>query len=116
MKKNEERLKGSKSSPAEQKAYRDKVKEMRNAIDLKKNESNSDASLSDQCAGKVVEPDIANCTNIPLYDIKLFQEAQAVAAEKIVSKTSIFLVVKFYDFKFSKMLFGMLVKLKKLKG
>lgn len=86
MKRNEERLKGLKSSLADQKAYRDKVKEMRNAIDIKKTESSSDTSLSDQCVGKDVEPDIANnCTNIPSYDLKLFQEAQAVAAEKIVS-------------------------------
>jgi len=66
--------------------YRDKVKEMRNDVeDKKKNESSSDTSLSDQYAGKDLEPDILNCSNIPSYDIKLFQEAQAVASEKIVS-------------------------------
>jgi len=66
--------------------YRDKVKEMRSNIeDRKKNESSSDTSLSDQYAGKDLEPDIFNCSNIPTYDLKLFQEAQAVASEKIVS-------------------------------
>lgn len=66
--------------------YRDKVKEMRSEMEIKKkNEISSDTSLSDQCVGKDVEPDILNCTNIPLYDLKLFQEAQGVAAEKIVS-------------------------------
>lgn len=66
--------------------YRDKVKEMRSNIDdRKKNESSSDTSLSDQYAGKDLEPDILNCSNIPTYDLKLFQEAQAVASEKIVS-------------------------------
>lgn len=59
---------------------------MRSEIEIKKkNEISSDTSLSDQCVGKDVEPDILNCTNIPLYDLKLFQEAQGVAAEKIVS-------------------------------
>lgn len=66
--------------------YRDKVKEMRNEInDKKKNETSSDTSQSDQYAGKDLEPDILNCSNIPSYDLKLFQEAQAVASEKIVS-------------------------------
>jgi len=66
--------------------FRDKVKEMRliKIEDKKKNES-SDTSQSDQYAGKDLEPDILNCSNIPTYDLKLFQEAQAVASEKIVS-------------------------------
>lgn len=76
-----------KSSSAEQKAYRDRVKEMRNNIEnRKKKDSSSDTSQSDQYTGKELEPDIVNCTNIPYYDLKLFQEAQAVASEKIVSK------------------------------
>lgn len=59
---------------------------MRNETeDKKKSETSSDASQNDQYAGKDVEPDILNCTNIPSYDLKLFQEAQAVASEKIVS-------------------------------
>lgn len=59
---------------------------MRNDIeDKKKNETSSDTSLSDQYAGKDLEPDIQNCSNIPLHDLKLFQEAQVVASEKIVS-------------------------------
>jgi len=59
---------------------------MRNDIDdKKKNETSSDTSLSDQYAGKDLEPDILNWSNIPSYDLKLFQEAQAVASEKIVS-------------------------------
>jgi len=85
LKKNEERLKGAlKSNSTEQKMYRDKVKEMRliKIEDKKKNES-SDTSQSDQYAGKDLEPDILNCSNIPIYDLKLFQEAQAVASEKI---------------------------------
>lgn len=51
----------------------------------KKCEISNNTSQSDQYAGKDVEPDIFNCTNIPSYDLKLFQEAQAVASEKIVS-------------------------------
>lgn len=59
---------------------------MRNNIEnRKKNDSSSDTSQSDQYIGKELEPDILNCTNIPQYDLKLFQEAQAVASEKIVS-------------------------------
>lgn len=87
LKKNEERLKGAlKSSSSEQKAYRDRVKEMRvQTEEKKKSETSSDTSLSDQYAGKDLEPDILKCTNIPSYDLKLFQEAQAVASEKIVS-------------------------------
>lgn len=66
--------------------YRDKVKEMRNDIeDKKKNETSSDTSQSDQYAGKDLEPDILNCSNISSYDLNLFREAQAVASEKIVS-------------------------------
>jgi hypothetical protein len=88
LKKNEERLKGAlKSSSTEQKLYRDKVREMRNEVeDKKKNDtSSSDTSQSDIFTGKDLEPDIFNCSNISLYDLKLFQEAQAVASEKIVS-------------------------------
>lgn len=59
---------------------------MRSEIEIKKkNEISSDTSLSDQYVSKDMEPDILNCTNIPLYDLKLFQEAQGIAAEKIVS-------------------------------
>ncbi|XP_025425450.1 histone acetyltransferase KAT7-like isoform X2 [Sipha flava] len=86
LKKNEERLKGAlKSSSTEQKLYRDKVREMRNEVeDKKKNDtSSSDTSQSDIFTGKDLEPDIFNCSNISLYDLKLFQEAQAVASEKI---------------------------------
>lgn len=75
-----------KPNSAEQKLYRDKVKEMRNEVeDKKKNETSSDTSLSDQYNSKELEPDIQNCSNLPSYDLKLFQEAQAVASEKIVS-------------------------------
>lgn len=67
--------------------YRDKVREMRREIeDKKKNDtSSSDTSLSDTFAGKDLEPNILNCSNVSSYDLKLFQEAQAVASEKIVS-------------------------------
>lgn len=67
--------------------YRDKVRQMRSEIeDKKKNDtSSSDTSQSDIFTGKDLEPDILNCTNISSYDLKLFQEAQAVASEKIVS-------------------------------
>lgn len=59
---------------------------MRSEIEnKKKNETSSDTSQSDQYTGKDLEPDILNCSNIPSYDLKLFQEAQAVASEKIVS-------------------------------
>jgi len=87
LKRNEERLKGTlKPSSAEQKMYRDKVKEMRNLAENKhKSETSSDTSQSDHYAGKDLEPDIFNCTNIPSYDLKLFQDAQAIASEKIVS-------------------------------
>lgn len=75
-----------KPSSAEQKTYRDKVKEMRSILqDKKKSESSSDTSQSDHYIGKELEPDIFNCTNIPTYDLKLFQDAQAIASEKIVS-------------------------------
>lgn len=57
----------------------------------KKNETSSDTSQSDQYTGKDVEPDIFNCSNISSYDLKLFQEAQAVASEKIVSIIYLFL-------------------------
>lgn len=98
LKKNEERLKGTlKSSSAEQKAYREKLKELRNEIqDKKKNETSSDTSQSDQYAGKDVEPDIFNCNNMPTYDLKLFQEAQAVASEKIVSISFHLILVHYY--------------------
>lgn len=83
--------------------YRDKVKEMRNEInDKKKNETSSDTSQSDQYAGKDLEPDILNCSNIPNYDLKLFQEAQAVASEKIVStffSINTNINIYFYNFK-----------------
>lgn len=87
-----------KSSSAEQKIYREKVREMRNEIvDKKKNDtSSSDTSQSDQFASKDLEPDILNCTNIPSYDLKLFQEAQAVASEKIVSIFILHLVIKYF--------------------
>lgn len=74
-----------KSTASEQKDYQNKVKEMRNEIVIKKkSDTSSDNSFSDQYVGKDLEPDILNCTNIPTYDLKLFQEAQAVASEKIV--------------------------------
>lgn len=63
---------------------------MRKDVDVKKkNETSSDTSLSDQYTSKDLEPDIQNGTNIPTYDLQLFQEAQAVASEKIVSNSSI---------------------------
>lgn len=67
--------------------YRDKVREMRREIEDKKKSdtSSSDTSLSDTFAGKDLEPNILNCSNVSSYDLKLFQEAQAVASEKIVS-------------------------------
>ncbi|XP_050537303.1 histone acetyltransferase KAT7 isoform X2 [Daktulosphaira vitifoliae] len=84
LKKNEERLKSaSKPNSVEQKLYRDKVKELREKIEDRKNDTSSDTSNSDQYIGKELEPDISKCTNIPLYDFKLFQEAQSVASEKI---------------------------------
>lgn len=59
---------------------------MRKEIEEKKKvEPKSDILLGDQIAGKDIEPNIQNCTNISSYDLKLFQEAQAVASEKIVS-------------------------------
>lgn len=67
---------------------------MRNETEVKKkSETSSDTSQNDQYAGKDVEPDIFNCTNIPSYDLKLFQEAQAVASEKIVSIYSLFCIL-----------------------
>ncbi|XP_050424206.1 histone acetyltransferase KAT7 [Adelges cooleyi] len=84
LKKNEERSKAIlKPNSAEQKLFREKVKEMRAAVVDRKNDTSSDTSNSDQYASKELEPDIAKCTNIPLYDLKLFQEAQTVASEKI---------------------------------
>lgn len=81
IKRQDDRKKASVKSPVnpEQKSYREKVKEFRSkeqpsttTIDMNEN-SNQDR-----------EPELMRC-NIPLYDIKLFQEAQAIASEKIVS-------------------------------
>lgn len=81
LKKHDERKRASTKTPGspERKQYKDKVKELRSkelpsttVIDNNEN-SNQDR-----------EPDLMKC-NIPFYDLKLFQEAQAIASEKIVS-------------------------------
>lgn len=65
----------------EQKAYREMVKELRNK-EVESQSDNEDSSGSDP-SSKEIEPNISKCTNS--YDLKLFQEAQALASEAIVS-------------------------------
>lgn len=62
----------------EQKAYREKVREFRSKEQPSTTVDTNENSNQDR------EPELMKC-NIPLYDIKLFQEAQAIASEKIVS-------------------------------
>jgi len=84
-KKEEERRKalslvkiGQISSPTpEQKAYREKVKEMRSRFVPKEKEDNDE----DEEPVKDRQPDISHATN--KYDLKLFIEAQAAASEII---------------------------------
>ena len=78
VKRLEERRSAALRSSPEQRSYRDRVKEWRSkeqpsttTLDINEN-SNQDR-----------EPELMKC-NVPLYDIKLFQEAQAIASEKIV--------------------------------
>lgn len=66
----------------DQKSYRDLVKEQR----CKSNEShsdNEDSSSSDPSMMKDREPNLNHTAN--KYDLRLFQEAQALASETIVS-------------------------------
>lgn len=62
----------------EQKAYREKVRELRSKEQPSTTVDTNENSNQDR------EPELMKC-NIPLYDIKLFQEAQAIASEKLVS-------------------------------
>lgn len=80
MKKREDRKKASARSPhsSEHKAYREKVKEWRS-----KEQPSTTTIDTNENSNQDREPDLMRC-NIPLYDIKLFQEAQAIASEKLV--------------------------------
>lgn len=80
LRRQEERRKASIKSPInnEQKTYKDKVKELRS-----KEQPSTTTSDTNENLNQEREPELMKC-NIPLYDIKLFQEAQAIASEKIV--------------------------------
>lgn len=67
-------------SAQEQKACRDKMRESR-AKDIPVGVSSSEANEN---FNQDREPDLMKY-NVPMYDIKLFQEAQAIASEKLVS-------------------------------
>jgi len=63
---------------ADQKAYQDKVRELRS-----KEQPSTTTVDTSEISNQDREPDLMKC-NIPIYDLKLFQEAQAVASEKLV--------------------------------
>ncbi|KAL1139248.1 hypothetical protein AAG570_006234 [Ranatra chinensis] len=63
------------SPTPEQKLYREKVKELRSKPNVKEEGSN------DSDSGKDRQPDLSRCCN--KYDLRLFQEAQAVSSEMI---------------------------------
>ena len=68
----------------EQRHYQLKVKEQRSKSERRSNNNNSDQETdSSTPEEKDREPRLATITSE--YDLKLFQEAQAVASEKIVS-------------------------------
>lgn len=83
LKKTDERKRASTKSPAspERKQYKDKVKELRS-----KELPSTTVIDNNENSNQEREPDLMKC-NIPFYDLKLFQEAQAIASEKIVSFT-----------------------------
>jgi histone acetyltransferase MYST2 len=62
---------------ADQRAYQQKIKEMRAKSPAPADDTDSTSDDKDR------EPRIAHVA--PEYDLKLFQEAQALASEKIVS-------------------------------
>lgn len=64
----------------EQKTYREHIKETRANFHYSDEE---ESSSSCENSNKEREPNLNNCTS--KYDLKLFQEAQAVASEAIVS-------------------------------
>lgn len=97
-KREEERRKAvallSKKSPKshhltiEQRQYQMKIKELRTKSERRNNNNNSDPetdSSAPEEKDREREPRVANITSE--YDLKLFQEAQAAASEKIVSST-----------------------------
>lgn len=63
---------------ADQRMYREKVKEMRS-----KHVTRDDTNSIGDSESKERQPDLSKWSN--KYDLKLFQEAQAVASEAIVS-------------------------------
>lgn len=69
----------------DQKSYREHVKEMRTKDRPSSSQSdNDDSSNSDRTnKEREREPNLTRCTN--KYDLKLFQEAQTIASETIVS-------------------------------
>jgi histone acetyltransferase MYST2 len=101
-KREEERRKAvallSKKSPKshhvtiEQRHYQMKIKELRAKCDRCNNNNNSDPetdSSAPEEKDREREPRLANITSE--YDLKLFQEAQAAASEKIVSSTLLYI-------------------------
>lgn len=73
----------------DQKAYRELVKEQRNKANVNQSD-NEDSSSSDPPLVKEREPDLNNRVNP--YDLRLFQEAQAIASETIVRIHSVILL------------------------
>lgn len=99
-KREEERRKAvtvlSKKSPKshhltiEQRHYQMKIKELRTKSERRSNNNNSDPetdSSAPEEKDREREPRLMNITSE--YDLKLFQEAQAAASEKIVSFASV---------------------------
>lgn len=82
LKRQEDRKNSALKNSNEQKAYRDKVKELRS-----KEQPSTTTLDTNENSNQDREPELMKC-NVPLYDIKLFQEAQAIASEKIVSLKS----------------------------
>ncbi|XP_065225223.1 histone acetyltransferase KAT7 [Planococcus citri] len=77
VKRLEERRNAALKSSPEQRSYRDKVKEWRS----KEQPSTTTLDINEN-SNQEREPELMKC-NVPLYDVKLFQEAQAIASEKI---------------------------------
>lgn len=81
----EERRNAALRGSPDHKSYRDKIKEWRN----KEQPSTTTIDMNEN-SNLEREPELMKCS-VPHYDFKLFQEAQAIASEKLVNIFPIYL-------------------------
>jgi histone acetyltransferase MYST2 len=89
----------------EQRQYQMKIKDLRAKSERRSNNNNSDPetdSSAPEEKDREREPRLANITSE--YDLKLFQEAQAAASEKIVSSASLYRLLQYKVYSFEMLL------------